>query len=114
MGGRLVWEELGGGVPAVEVEPLGEATEVFWMLALLFRLEPKPKLLKRELMTSTMADRVEEAGKKETEGRSRLSREREGARAGGGGENVAEEGQRCAGAFREHFLDSVLVALLAR
>ena len=56
MGGRLVWEELGGGVPAVEVEPLGEATEVVWILAVLFRLEPKPKLLKRELMTSTMAD----------------------------------------------------------
>lgn len=56
MGGRLVCEELGGGVvAAVEVEPLGEATAVVWMLALLFRLEPKPKLLKRELMTSTMA-----------------------------------------------------------
>jgi hypothetical protein len=41
----------------VEVEPLGEATtEVFeavWMFAALFRLEPKPKDLKRELMTST-------------------------------------------------------------
>lgn len=39
-------------MPAVEVEPLGEAAELFWMLALLFRLEPKPRLLKRELMTS--------------------------------------------------------------
>ena len=38
----------------VEMEPFGEAAVVFWMLALLFRLEPKPKLLKRELMTSTL------------------------------------------------------------
>ena len=38
-------------MPAVEVEPLGEAAALFWMLALLFRLEPKPRLLKRELMT---------------------------------------------------------------
>lgn len=46
----------------MEVEPLGEArvtaaegveSDGFWMLALLFRLEPKPRLLKRELMTST-------------------------------------------------------------
>lgn len=37
----------------VEMEPLGEAEEVFWILALLLRLEPKPKLLKREFMTST-------------------------------------------------------------
>ena len=41
----------------MEVEPLGEATEVevaeaVWMFALLFRLEPKPNDLKRELMTS--------------------------------------------------------------
>jgi hypothetical protein len=67
MGSRLVCEELGGaaaaaaragggGVPVVEVDPFGEATEVVWMLALLFRLEPKPKLLKRELMTSTVED----------------------------------------------------------
>src|SRR5690348_7145177 len=53
MGGKLVREEFGGAVPAVEVEPLGEATEAFWMLALLFRLEPKAKFFKRELMTST-------------------------------------------------------------
>jgi len=38
----------------VEADPLGETTAVVWMLALLFRLEPKPRLLKRELMTSTM------------------------------------------------------------
>ncbi len=67
MCGRLVCEELGGtaatdvragggGVPAVEGEPFGEATAVVWMLALLFRLEPKAKLLKRELMTSTVVD----------------------------------------------------------
>ncbi len=42
----------------VWVDPFGEATVVGvadedWMLALLFRLEPKPKDLKRELMTST-------------------------------------------------------------
>jgi hypothetical protein len=59
IGGRLVWEEFwGGGVPAVEVDPFGEATEAElveddWIFALLFRLEPKPKDLKRELMTST-------------------------------------------------------------
>jgi hypothetical protein len=47
-------------VPAVEVDPLGEATsevelaDDVWMFALLFRLEPKPKDLKRELMTSTL------------------------------------------------------------
>lgn len=47
----------------VEVEPLGDATELGWMLALLLRLEPKPKLLRRELMTSTMAqDRDGEEG----------------------------------------------------
>ncbi len=58
MGGRLVCEVFwGGGVPVVWVEPFGEANVVgvadaVWMLALLFRLEPKPKFLKRELMTS--------------------------------------------------------------
>lgn len=63
MGGRLVVEVFwgGGGVPAVEVDPFGEATNVevveeFWMLAALFRLEPKPKDLKRELMTSTLKE----------------------------------------------------------
>jgi hypothetical protein len=44
-------------VAVVEMEPFGEATEVVWMLALLFRLEPKPKLLKREVMTSTTMKR---------------------------------------------------------
>ncbi len=50
-------------MPAVDVEPLGEAAETeveeVWMLALLFRLEPKPRLLKRELMTSTLKEGVE-------------------------------------------------------
>lgn len=41
----------------VEMEPFGEAEEVFWMLALLLRLEPKPKLLKREFMTSTSREK---------------------------------------------------------
>jgi hypothetical protein len=64
MGGRLVWDVFcGGGVPVVEVDPFGDATEAegvddVWMLALLFRLEPKPKDLKRELMTSTSKETV--------------------------------------------------------
>lgn len=53
--GRLVWEELGGGgvLAVVEVEALEGLTVLVWMLAALLRLEPKPRLLKRELMTST-------------------------------------------------------------
>ena len=57
-GGRLVVEEFwGGGVAAVEVEPLGEPTEgagvpELVMLTALFRLEPR-RPLNRELMTST-------------------------------------------------------------
>ena len=71
MGGRLVCEVFcGGGVPAVDVDPFGEATEVevfdvVWMLAALFRLEPKPKDLKRELMTSTSKERVVRGGASE-------------------------------------------------
>lgn len=45
-------------VAAVEMEPLGEATELVWMLALLFRLEPNPRLFKREVMTSTKMRRL--------------------------------------------------------
>ena len=37
----------------VEVEALEGLTVLVWMLAALLRLEPKPRLLKRELMTST-------------------------------------------------------------
>lgn len=53
--GRLVWEELGGGgvLAVVEVEALEGLTVLVWMLAALLRLEPKPRLLNRELMTST-------------------------------------------------------------
>jgi hypothetical protein len=51
MGGRLVCEEFGGGVPTVEADPVGETT-VVWMLALLLRLDPKPRFLKRELIAA--------------------------------------------------------------
>lgn len=37
----------------VEVEALDGLTVLVWILAALLRLEPKPRLLKRELMTST-------------------------------------------------------------
>ena len=45
------------------MDPLGEATEIeldddVWMFALLFRLEPKAKDLKRELMTSKSKETV--------------------------------------------------------
>lgn len=70
MGVRLVWDELaavgpaGGGVLAAEVEPFGDwegaraLTEVpepdeVGRLALLLRLEPKPRLFSRELIAST-------------------------------------------------------------
>lgn len=69
-------------VAAVEVEPFGEATMAVegavavgvavalvegddvedWMLAVLLRLEPKPRLLKRELMTSTSERSVRVVG----------------------------------------------------
>lgn len=53
--GRLVWEEFGGGgvLAVVEVEALEGLTVLVWILAALFRLEPKPRLFNRELMTST-------------------------------------------------------------
>ena len=46
--GKLVCEELGGGVGEVAL-PLGEVED--GMLALLLRLEPKPKFLRRELIS---------------------------------------------------------------
>jgi len=52
-------------VAAVEMEPLGEATDCVWMLALLFRLEPNPRLFKREVMTSTRMRKVVEKEKLE-------------------------------------------------
>ena len=66
---RLVWEEFAGGVFAAEVEPFwvgpeGAATPATELtepalpadvgrLALLLRLEPKPRLFSRELIAST-------------------------------------------------------------
>ena len=60
MGVRLVWLVLGGGVFATGVEPLGVGAEpaVVGRLALLLRLEPKPRLLSRELIASAGGKRV--------------------------------------------------------
>lgn len=55
-------------VAAVEMEPLGEATDCVWILALLFRLEPNPRLFKREVMTSTRMQKVVEKEKLEEVG----------------------------------------------
>jgi hypothetical protein len=45
----------------VDVEALEGLTVLVWILAALFRLEPKPRLFRRELMTSTEKREMEKS-----------------------------------------------------